>query len=174
MTNIYEQTLAAEYHSWLTSWIQDHPGAGFVAQHLAGPAVAPVTSVAGPGDALIGETLGLGTHGPVDAEMIARVEAGFRDAGSNRAVIEISPHADPSALAEATRAGFQLADFLDVYFIDLAEPLNPHATDISIRLVDTSDRDDIEHAARMIALGRCDQDETGAPGEAQLLISRQV
>ena len=172
---IYEQTLAGEFHSWLAFWIDHNPGRGFVAERLVGPHGAPITVAAGPGDALINESLGLGLEAPATDDQIDRIEDVFRRAGSDEARIELSPYADITLPQRLAARGFELREFLNVYFRLLDRP--PEAerpSGIDIRRIDSADASDVAETAALIAQGMKSLAPSETPPDADRLIAEQI
>jgi GNAT superfamily N-acetyltransferase len=170
-TRVYEQTLAAEYLRWMRAWIADHPDRGFAAERVAGTEDAPGAVIAGPRDAIITDTMGVGYDGPVSAEQMDAIEAVFRRCDSVPE-IECTPYADPSLLGHLRERGYGVVNYLQVFWLDLTTPPAEWVEGIEVRQIDKSDLADVALAARTIAMGMESRvDEPTGPG---LTIAEQV
>lgn len=185
---LYEQTIAAEYLSWVESWIRRHPGDGFVATHISGDPGAPAICVAGPPGAIVNETIGLGLDGPVTPGELDAMEETFARAGSSMGLVEISPSADQDLPRLVAERGYRLRNVLHVFFADLtalptpptpptpttpATP-GPEGPGVGCEVVDKADPQAVEEAVRTVALAMQSRDAGEEPDPHQALIARQV
>ena len=98
---------------------------------------------------------GLGFHGPVTRVDIARVVAWYEGAG-HEAQVKVSPYADASLAAHLGDAGFRLARFESVFFLELgSRPRIPALppTGIVIRTVDPGDHAAVREVAILVSVG---------------------
>ncbi|AGC42914.1 hypothetical protein MYSTI_01581 [Myxococcus stipitatus DSM 14675] len=83
----------------------------------------------GPGSPLT-QAIALGLDGPVDAELLDRVEAHLGQ-GGGPVPIELTPFADPSLAQELARRGYRVAEFQQVFARALpGAPLPSHTAEV--------------------------------------------
>lgn len=170
-TQVYEQTLAAEYLRWMRSWCARNPDAGFEARRVMGTEDAPGAVIAGPRDAVMTDCFGLGYAEPVHASVIDEIEDIFRRCDSVPE-IECTPYSDPSLLAHLRQRGYGVINYLQIFWLDMLTPPAARVPGVEVRFVDKSDPADIALAARTIAMGMESRpDEPTRPG---LTIADQV
>ncbi len=91
-------------------------------------------------DSPLTQTFGLGMFGPVTAAQLERIEAFFDERGA-ATFHEVSPLADPSALALLTGRGYAPFEFTSVLYQPLSESVPSVSQGLRVRVAEASERE---------------------------------
>ncbi|MEM0983409.1 MAG: GNAT family N-acetyltransferase [Planctomycetota bacterium] len=154
MGAVYEQTLAAEYLRWARRYIATG-GEGYAVELVSGTEEAPGIAFAGPPGAHVALTFGHGYDGPVEEDLLARIERLHERTGGTP-IIEVSPYAGEDFVTMLRVGGYGPYEYLHTYAMDL-ETFEPPEFNVPsgwrMRDVDKADEDDIDRAVYAIAWG---------------------